>query len=194
MILKACLTLSDPARSCQVSAELELDNQVTPEILSTRTSELLLGLQSGITNAVSGSTLKNVTPATNPPALAAAGANNKVILATLPERVEEVQNENVTPPANPLALAPAEANKNVIPANQETLPTGFVAPKRKTRVGAPPSEKQLSYLNYLLTENGLSLAKWCKERNARKDQITKSQCQQWIPELLERQKKGGWPT
>ena len=81
MILKACLTLSDPARSCQVSAELELDNQVTPEVVSTRTSELLLGLQSGITNAVSGSTLKNVTPATNPPALAAAGANNKVIPA-----------------------------------------------------------------------------------------------------------------
>ena len=177
MILKACLTLSDPARSCQVSAELELDNQVTPEVVSTRTSELLLGLQSGITNAVSGSTLKNVTPSANPPALVEAGPN-----------------ENATPPANPPALAPAEANKNVIPANQETLPTGFVAPKRKTRVGAPPSEKQLSYLNYLLTENGLSLAKWCKERNARKDQITKSQCQQWIPELLERQKKGGWPT
>ncbi|MBR4663856.1 MAG: hypothetical protein IKO93_08280, partial [Lentisphaeria bacterium] len=84
MILKACLTLSDPARSCQVSAELELDNQVTPEVVSTRTSELLLGLQSGITNAVSGSTLKNVTPATNPPALVAAGSDENVIPATNP--------------------------------------------------------------------------------------------------------------
>lgn len=81
MKLLTTLTISDQTRTCQVSAELELDNQVTPEMLSNRTSELLLGLQSGITNAVSGSTLKNVTPATNSPALAAAGANNKVIPA-----------------------------------------------------------------------------------------------------------------
>ena len=177
MNLIAFVIKNDLTQSCLLGAALELDNPVAPEVVSTRTSELLIGLQSGIANAVSGSTLKNVTPSANPPALVEAGPN-----------------ENATPPANPPALAPAEANKNVIPANQETLPTGFVAPKRKTRVGAPPSEKQLSYLNYLLTENGLSLAKWCKERNARKDQITKSQCQQWIPELLERQKKGGWPT
>ena len=81
MKLLTTLTISDQTRTCQVSAELELDNLVTPEVVSTRTSELLIGLQSGIANAVSGSTLKNVTPAINPPALAPAGANDNVIPA-----------------------------------------------------------------------------------------------------------------
>ena len=175
MILKACLTLSDPARSCQVSAELELDNQVTPEVVSTRTSELLLGLQSGITNAVSGSTLKSVTPATNPPALVAAGSD-----------------ENVIPATNPPALVAAAPNNNVVPANQET--TAPVALKRKQRPSGFAAEKQLKYLNDLLLSNGLNLAVWCKEKGVPKDQIRAVHCQQWIPELLERQKKGGWPT
>lgn len=84
MKLLTSLTISDQTRTCQVSAELELDNQVTPEMLSTRTSELLLGLQSGITNAVSGSTLKNVTPSANPPALVEAGPNENATQVTNP--------------------------------------------------------------------------------------------------------------
>ena len=175
MKLLTSLTISDQTRTCQVSAELELDNQVTPEVVSTRTSELLLGLQSGITNAVSGSTLKNVTPSANPPALVEAGPN-----------------ENATQVTNPPALVAAAPDNNVVPANQET--TAPVALKRKQRPSGFASEKQLKYLNDLLLSNGLNLAVWCKEKGVPKDQIRAVHCQQWIPELLERQKKGGWPT
>ena len=158
MKLLTSLTISDQTRTCQVSAELELDNQVTPEMLSTRTSELLLGLQSGITNAVSGSTLKNVTPSANPPALVEAGPN-----------------------------------ENAIPANQKALSAGKVVSKKKQQPWDPASEKQIKYLKDLLLANGLNLAKWCREKNAQKDQISSGQCQQWIPELLELKKNNGMP-
>ena len=177
MKLLTSLTISDQTRTCQVSAELELDNQVTPEVVSTRTSELLLGLQSGITNAVSGSTLKNVTPSANPPALVEAGPN-----------------ENATQVTNPPALVAAAPNNNVVPGNQETWQTAPVAPKRKQRPGGLASEKQLKYLNDLLALNGLNLAVWCKEKGVPKDQIRAVHCQQWIPELKDRQKNNGWPT
>ena len=104
------------------------------------------------------------------------------------------QLKNVTPAKNPPSLAAAGANNKVIPANRETWQTAPVAPKRKQRLGGFASEKQLKYLNDLLLSNGLNLAVWCKEKGVPKDQIRAVHCQQWIPELLERQKKGGWPT
>lgn len=148
MIIKTSLSLSDPTRTCQVSAELELDNQATADQLSTKTSELLKGLQSGFADALSGSTLKNVTPSANPSAL--------------------------------VAEAP---NGNAIPANQKALPAERGVPKRKPRPEDPASEKQLKYLNDLLLLNGLNMAKWCREKNAQKDHISRGQCQRWIPEL-----------
>ena len=176
MILKTSLIISDQTRTCQVSAELELDNQVTPEGVSTRTRELLLGLQSGITDAMSGSPLKNVTPSADPPALAAA-----------------VPSENITPAPNQPALPPSRSNNNVIPANRETWQTASAAPKRKQRPNDQPTPGQRKFVNDLLQKNGLDLASWCQEKNVPENQITAGNCQQWIPELKERLKNKGIP-
>ena len=158
MFIRTRLMISDQTRTCQVSAELELDNQATADQISTKTSELLKGLQSGIANAVFDSTLKNVTPSENPSAL----------LAEVP-------------------------NENAIPANQKALSAGKVVSKKKQQPWDPASEKQIKYLKDLLLANGLNLAKWCREKNAQKDQISSGQCQQWIPELLELKKNNGMP-
>ena len=174
MKLLTTLTISDQTRTCQVSAELELDNQVTPEGVSTRTRELLLGLQSGITDAMSGSPLKNVTRSANPPALAAA-----------------VPSENITQTTNPPALPPSRSNKNVISANRETWQTAPVAPKRKQQPNDQPSPGQRKYVNDLLQKIGLDLTSWCREKNVPENQITAANCQQWIPELKDRLKNSG---
>lgn len=66
MKLTASLSIEDQTRICQVSVDLEFENQVTSDILSARTCELLKGLQTGITNAMSGNPLKNITPSADP--------------------------------------------------------------------------------------------------------------------------------
>ena len=135
MKITASISYSDSARACQVSAELELNDQVTADILSARTCELLKGLQAGISNGTSGKALIDITP-----------MNDK-----------------------------------------EALPIGGTASsKRKQRPDDPVSPKQLKYLNDLLHANGLDLASWCREKHAAEDQITASNCQQWIPELKDR--------
>lgn len=66
MKLTASISYSDSVKSCQVSAELELENSVTAATLSTQTCELLKGLQSGIADAVSSNPMINTTPPVNP--------------------------------------------------------------------------------------------------------------------------------
>ena len=55
MKLSASLLVSDSTRSCQVSAELELDDSIAAEGISAHTSELLKGLQAGFADAVANS-------------------------------------------------------------------------------------------------------------------------------------------
>ena len=135
---------------------------------------MLLGLQSGITDAVSGSPLKNLTPSADPPALTAAAPNG-----------------NVTPAPNQPALPPSRSNNNVIPANRETWQTASAAPKRKQRPNDQPSPGQRKFVNDLLQKNGLDLTSWCREKNVPENQITAANCQQWIPELKDRLKNSG---
>lgn len=65
MILSASLRIGDQTKTCQVSAELELDNQITADMLSSRTVELLKGLQSGIMNGLSDRSVLNSVQASN---------------------------------------------------------------------------------------------------------------------------------
>ena len=69
MKLTTTVTISDQNKSCQVCAELELNDQTGAEMLSAKTSELLRGLQSGILNGISGKPVLDVTPVSDwPPA------------------------------------------------------------------------------------------------------------------------------
>lgn len=63
MKLSASIHFSDSTRSCQVCAELELDNSIAAEGLSANTSELLRGLQAGIVNALTDNRMNTTSPA-----------------------------------------------------------------------------------------------------------------------------------
>ena len=170
-------SIDEQTKTGQFSIEIEPNNLLITGVHPVQNGELPNGVQFDIADVASGRPLKNITPSANPPAL-----------------VEAVPNENATQVTNPPALVAAAPNNNVVPGNQETWQTAPVAPKRKQRPGGLASEKQLKYLNDLLALNGLNLAVWCKEKGVPKDQIRAVHCQQWIPELKDRQKNNGWPT
>ena len=134
MIIKTSLSLSDPTRTCQVSAELELDNQATADQISTKTSELLIGLQSGFAEAIASSPIKNVTPPSEPQALSLAipksNGNQKALpIGAVPNKRKQRPNDQPTPgqrkylndllQKNGLNLASWCQEKNV-PENQIT--------------------------------------------------------------------------
>ena len=135
MKLTTTLAISDQNKSCQVTAELELNDQTDAVMLSSRTSELLKGLQSGILNCISG------------------------------KPVLEVTSSSDWPPAQLQSLS---------------------IQKRKQRPSDPVSPKQKKFLDDLLRTNGIDIDSWCQEKKISKDQITASDCQQWIPELQQR--------
>ena len=135
MKLTTTLAISDHNKSYQVTAEMELNDQTDAGMLSSRTSELLKGLQSGVLNCISG------------------------------KPVLEVTSSSDWPPAQ--------------------LPSHSIQ-KRKQRPSDPVSPKQKKFLNDLLLANGIDIDNWCQEKKTSKDQITASDCQQWIPELQQR--------
>lgn len=135
MKLTTTLAISDHNKSYQVTAEMELNHQTDAEMLSSSTSELLKGMQSGILNCISGKPVQEVASASD--------------------------------------WLPAQ------------LPSPSIQ-KRKQRPSDPVSPKQKKFLNDLLLSNGIDIDSWCQEKKTSKDQITASDCQQWIPELQQR--------
>ena len=65
MKLTTTLAISDHNKSYQVTAEMELNHQTDAEMLSSSTSELLKGMQSGILNCISGKPVQEVTSASD---------------------------------------------------------------------------------------------------------------------------------
>ena len=144
MKLTTTLAISDHNKSYQVTAEMELNHQTDAGMLSSSTSELLKGMQSGILNCISGKPVQEVASASD--------------------------------------WLPAQ------------LPSPSIQ-KRKQRPSDPVSPKQKKFLNDLLLSNGIDIDSWCREKNTSEDQITASDCQQWIPELQQRIKdkdKSSW--
>jgi len=61
-----------------------------------------------------------------------------------------------------------------MPSKPKQLPTDAASPG------------QIKYLNDLTSKCGTTLDRWCKEHGVSKDEITAKHCQEWIPELLEK--------